>query len=114
MYGAIRSKEYAAVTAETPVNVDWLNPNGSAFMLIDVVVNLSEAATTSENITIGSITPGSTAVTEYEFDPSTTSNTSLPFRFDKLFERGSKITVDFPNTDANTNVVIRYMELPSS
>jgi hypothetical protein len=110
--GAIRNKEYAAVDSGTPVNVDWLNPNGVAFKLIDVVLNLSTAATTSENITIKSITPGSNSVTEYVFDPSTSSLTSHVFRFDKDFMEGTTIGVDFPNTDADTTVILRYQENP--
>jgi hypothetical protein len=86
--GAIRNKEYASVAALTPVNVDFVpnSNNNPAFKLIDVTLNLGGAATTSENLTVKSITPGaSNTITEYTFDPSTTSDTSIVLRFDKDF-----------------------------
>ena len=114
MSGAIANKEYAGSTSA--IDVDFV-PTPSTlsppFKVIDVVLIWDSAPTTSENVVVGSITPGgSNAIVEYEWDAAADGDTTQGIRLDKDFMRGTTITVDYTNTDANSvEVVIRYREL---
>ena len=113
MNGATKNKEYAA--SATTINDDFTVTGSPAFELIDIVLNFNAAPTTSENIVITSITPGSNTVTEYTFDPSTSAATSHVFRFDKRFMAGTTIGIDYTNTDTKSITrIVRYQENPSA
>ena len=98
-------------TPGSPVD-QTVSPAGP-FDLMDVVIDLSAAATTSEMLTIKTIRTTTTAitVTEEEYDLSLTSDTNLVFRFDKPFAEDVEIKVEYPNTDALTIKVITTYEL---
>ena len=100
-----------------------VDPSGP-FQLIDVAIELSAAATTSENIVISSVRdPDGENITfeEYTYDPSLTTKTDLPFRFDKRFAYNSTadsgkttLKVEYANTDALTIKVITTYQLDQS
>jgi hypothetical protein len=78
---------------------------GDAFQLIDVSVTFDVAPTTSENITIAIINSDADNIQQYAYDPSLSSDLDHVFRFDKRFEDGTTIAIDYANTDANNIVV---------
>lgn len=106
-----RRLEYVQSFTGVAVDVD-LTPTWH-FTLIDVVVNLNTAATTSENLTISTkSTDGTKTRLEASSDLSTLSApeaTSKVFRFDKRFTKTMKLEIDYTNTDArNIDVIIQY------
>lgn len=81
---------------------------GAPFQLIDVKLKWDSAPTTSENVVINSIFGGVT-YQEHAFDPSTESETTQTFRFDKRFADNVTIQVTYTNTDANTiDLLVTY------
>jgi hypothetical protein len=82
--------------------------------LIDVGLNLDVAATTSENVTIYRKDVDQNDWYQGGFDPSTLSapeDVSKICRFDKRFQAGDTLRVDFANTDARTITVCIQYEL---
>jgi hypothetical protein len=69
------------------------------FTLVDLALDYSVAPTTSENIVVTS-TFNSVVYQEHAFDPSTSTDLTSLFRFDKRFPKGTTITMTFTNTDA--------------
>ena len=111
--GAIREKIYASTSVA--VNVDWLNPNGSAFGLIDVFMNIDDVPSDDENLTITAILPdsASTVIPLHAFNPSLSSLQSHDFPFHgRQFPAGTTITVDYTNTGTDAIVIgLTYEEM---
>ena len=113
--GAIREKVYAAVVTGA-VDVDWLNPNGSAFGLVDVFMNIDDVPTDDEDVTITAILPdsASTVIALHTFNPSLSAAQSHDFPFSgRQFPAGTTITLDYANTGNDSIVIgLTYEELP--
>jgi hypothetical protein len=98
------------------VAVDLEVDPGGPFQLIDVVLLLETAATTSEDLTIKSINASSDEVTEYNYDLSLSSDTFHIFRFDKRFADNRKIQIDYANTADHCDditVIVQHQMDPS-
>ena len=82
------------------------------FSVIDIGINLSAAATTSEMLTIYRHDADGNDWYQAGYDMSTLSapeDVSKVCRFDKGFQAGDTIRVDFPNTDeASITVCVQY------
>ena len=112
--GAVREKVYAATSVA--VNVDWLNPNGSAFKLVDVFMNIDDVPSDDENVTITAILPDSlsTVIPLHVFNPSLSTAQTHDFPFSgRQFPAGTTITVDYANTGTDAIVIgLTYEEVP--
>ena len=100
----------------TAATVDYDVDPGGPFQLIDVVVKLSLAASTPEDLVIKTIRTTTTAVTvnEYVYDLSLSSDAIHVLRFDKRLANNVTIGVDYPNSDGLTITVITTYQLDQS
>jgi hypothetical protein len=99
--------------AGTAVAVDF-EPAGH-FQLIDVALQFDVAPTTAEDLVIQTTTDDGDTIEEHREDLSLLGTTKpTPFRFDKRFTSGRNIKIDYPNTDANTIVVLTTYQIDQS
>jgi hypothetical protein len=104
-------RNHISYTGSGAIDIDWL-PVGGPFTLTDITANLSAAATTSENLIVKSKDTDDVESLEAFEDLSALSSpedVSKIFRFDKSFESGDTIMINWPNSDSRTwTVRIRY------
>jgi hypothetical protein len=111
--GAIRTYAYAASTSAIDKDFTISSPtgvDGPDFVLHSVTVNFNTAPATSENIVIKSIV-GTVTSTELTIDPTLYGYTSYVFDFNKAYQRGTVIGVDYTNTNGRSvTVQLTYQE----
>jgi hypothetical protein len=107
--GAVR--DYTCAASTSAIDVDFEVPGSPDFELLSVTVNYNAAPTTSENLVIKSVI-GSVTSTEKTIDPTQYGYTSYVFDFNKSFQKGTVIGVDYTNTDGKSiTVQIKYQEV---
>jgi hypothetical protein len=97
----LRAYKTAAYTGAVSFTFSPSTDKGAdqGFTLVDLALDYDVAPTTSENIVVTS-TFNSVVYQEHAFDPSTSTDLTSLFRFDKRFPKGTTITMTFTNTDA--------------
>ena len=112
MVGKMQSKRLQEIYSftGTAVDVDFIQLQ--PYSVIDIGINLSVAATTPELMTIYRRDSDSNDWYQGGSDLSTLDapeDVSKVCRFDKGFQAGDTVRVDYPNTDArNITVCIQY------